>query len=253
MKFNVFLPLIFSVAMLVIIIAVLTTPQLLIYFVVILLLLSFFISWSFAKEAKHMQGLWQFTILPIVTNLITVGYLMIQSDKLIIYVLCAFLLVFNYIYWRYLYFYLNNPSRYQSFSLEYLSFYINFALAFFLSTSVFGLRSFLDLSLSWSLLIMSVCLLLILYQFNWICKYQKKISLVYMLVLWAVLIEFFIVLLYLPLNHNTLGFIWSVGYYLLSVVVNDKLKDKLNSSRLRIYILVSVLCVLVTMISARWH
>jgi len=254
MKFNIFLPLASALLILLTVIAFLSKPVLIYYLAPIIIVAGLFTSWSFCREAKNFSAWWSFSILPITTNLISLNYLMIQSlsDTWIIYTISAFLIVFNYIYWRYLYFYLNNTRRYQPFSLEYLSFYISFAIAFCLSAGIFGLRSFLELSVWWSAVIVGLALALILYQFSWISKYNFKIAKYYIIASWLMLMEIFFVLLYLPLNHNTLGFIWAAAYYLLLVIVNDRLKDKFTMARLRIYVIVALLTVIVTMLSARW-
>jgi hypothetical protein len=65
-------------------------------------------------------------------------------------------------------------------------------------------------------------------------------------------VEWFIVLLKLPLNYNVLAFVFATGYYLLVVIVNDKLKNKLDAPRLKLYISISVVVSVAALISARW-
>jgi len=252
MKFNVFLPFGFSVVALVLYAWFLSQPQLIWSLVLVLTLLSLFNAWSFSRQAKNYTQWWQFSLLPILANIITPGYLIILSSQSIAYLIIGVLTIFNYIYWRYLYFYFNNPNRYQAFSLEYLSFYIDFVLVFFLASAIFGLRSFLDLDFWISLLVIASSLALVIFQFGWINKYQAKVSRIYLWTAWLLLVELYLALLYLPLNHNALGFVWSVSYYLLMVIINDRLKDKLNHTRIKAYLSIGGLIILLVLLSAKW-
>lgn len=252
MNFNVFLPLAFAASGVLSVLWFIREPTIIWYVFLLFALSALFISWSFCRQAKNYFGWWQFALLPIIANATTVVYLVIVADKVIVYALLALLTVFNYIYWRYLYFYLNNASRYQSFSLEFLSFYLSFVLVFLAAASLFGLESFLNLSSLLTLVAIAIFLLAVIYQFSWISKYRSKKSLIYLAAAWIFLVELFAVLLYLPLNYNILGFIFATGYYLLLVIINDRLKDKLSPARLKIYISVSLVVVLLSLLSARW-
>lgn len=252
MNFNVFIPLVFALAASSSLLYFTKQPSVIWWVLVMLMVLALFAAWSFCRQAKNYFGWWQFSLLPILTNLTVLMYLVIVADRHLIYVLTLAVMVFNYIYWRYLYFYLNNPRRYQSFSLEFLSFYLGFVLVFLASAALFGLKFLLNLSSWWVSVGAAVYLLAIIYQFTWISKYDYKKAWIYLALMWLILVEWFIVLLKLPLNYNVLAFVFATGYYLLVVIVNDKLKNKLDAPRLKLYISISVVVSVAALISARW-
>lgn len=252
MNLNVFIPLTLAISSSLVVVSFVRQPSLIWWCVGFFVVTSLFAAWSFCRQAKNYFGWWQFSLLPALANLTTLLYLVIVADRTLVYGLAISLMIFNYIYWRYLYFYLNNPRRYQSFSLEFLSFYLSFILVFLASASLFGLKFLLNLQAWLVVICAAIYLALIIYQFTWISKYDYKKPLIYLLVMWFILLELFAVLLYLPLNYNVLAFIWSVVYYLLLVIVNDKLKNKLDAARLKLYIAISVTVTVVTLLSARW-
>ncbi len=252
MNLNVFIPLAFAVSSVIALVVFVSSPAVLWYLFGFFVVAALFGSWSFCRQAKNYFGWWQFALLPIMVNIVTTVYLVIVADRLVFYLFATLVAVFNYIYWRYLYFYLNNHSRYQSFSLEFLSFYLSFILVFLAAAALFGLKSFLELSSWLTLGSLAIFLMLVIYQFAWISKYDNKESWLYLLAAWVFLVELFAVLLYLPLNYNILGFVFATGYYLLLVIINDRLKNKLAASRLKIYISVSLAVSIVALLSARW-
>jgi hypothetical protein len=252
MNFNVFIPLIFALSSSLAVLTFVRQPNLIWWVLGSFVILSLATAWSFCRQAKNYFGWWQFALLPVLANLTTILYLVIVADKFLIYILAIFLMIFNYIYWRYLYFYLNNPSRYQSFSLEFLSFYLSFVLVFLAAAGFFGLKFLLNLN-SWLVIgVAAVYLSLIIYQFTWISKYDYKKAWIYLGLMWLMLVELFAVLLYLPLHYNVLAFTFSIGYYLLAVIINDQLKNKLDAARLKLYIIISVLVTVAVLASARW-
>jgi hypothetical protein len=201
-----------------------------------------------AKE-KHW---WNAALLPLVANTVVLGYTVIVSSQLLIDFLVVVLLVLNYVYWRFVYFYYNRPSRYTSFSLENLSFYVNFISVFFLGALAYGLRAFLQYSL-WSFLAgVAVVLALILYQGVWAAKVDWHQYGWYGLIHLLILLEFFGVLSLLPLDYNLLGLLWASIYYLLLILFNDLMSHRFNHKRLRRYLFLVAAVWLVLLLTASW-
>lgn len=201
-----------------------------------------------AKEKKW----WNAAVLPLTANLIALGYLTILSSQLMVGLLVALLVVLNYVYWRFVYFYYNAPGRYTSFSLENLSFYVNFLSVFFLGALAFGLRSFLQFNFWLILLGVAIILGLILYQGMWVAKIDWRKHGWYAVVYLLILLEFFGVLSLLPFNHNLLGCLWASSYYLLLVLFNDLISRRFSRRRLRLYLSLVVVGWVVLLLTASW-
>ncbi len=195
---------------------------------------------------------WNAALLPLLTNLIVLSYFIIISSQALIYTVAAVVLVFNYIYWRFVYFYYNLPSRYTSFSLENLSFYVNFIGVFFLGALAYGVRAFLQYNFWLILAGVAVVLGLILYQGMWATKVEWHRFGWYLLAHLVILLEFFGVLALLPLNHNLLGFLWAAVYYLLLILFNDLISHRFSRRRLWFYLSLVVVGWLLLLLTASW-
>jgi hypothetical protein len=204
-----------------------------------------------SAKAKEKRW-WEAALLPLVMNIVVLGYLMIISNQFLIQFIVLLLVVLNYVYWRFVYFYYNLPSRYTSFSLENLSFYVNFLNIFFLGALGYGLRSFLQPKLWMIIAGVTAVLALILYQGMWANKVDWKKYGAYWLVFLLVLIQFFGVLLFLPLNHNLLGFLWASIYYLLLILFNDLISHRFSRKRFRFYFIIVAVGWLILLLSASW-
>jgi len=218
---------------------------------ILLTVLVFNLLAAWANSRASRQKLWwNFALLPILAESIVLGYLTIVSTPLLVKILAAGLVLLVYVYWRFVYFYLNNPARYTSFSLENLSFYVNFLLVFLLGALIFGLRAFLNYNLLLLLAVAALVLFLLIYQSVWMAKTAPQGG--YLLVNLLVLVELLWAFSFLPLNHNLLGFLWAGVYYLTAVLFSDKLNGKLSLKRLRAYGALLAVSWLILFLSARW-
>jgi len=208
-------------------------------------------SWRISAKSKEKHW-WNSAWLPMTTNLIALGYLVIISNQFLIDVMVIALIILNYVYWRFVYFYYNAPNRYTSFSLDNLSFYVNFLNVFLLGALAFGLRAFLQYNF-WLILIgVSLTLALILYQGMWVSKVDWKKYGWYWSINLLILLEFFGVLGLLPLNHNLLGFLWASIYYLLLILFNDLMNHHFSHKRLWLYLSVVGGGWLILLLTASW-
>jgi len=148
--------------------------------------------------------------------------------------------------------YLSKSPRYTSFSLENLSFYVNFVLVFLLGSVAYGFRAFLNLNPFLLFLIVLIILSLIIYQGFWVGKFSWRKSWLYWAIAWMILLQIFAVLMFLPLDYNVLGLIWAANYYLVISLVNDRLSDKFNISKLKFYIILTAIIWLLMLWTARW-
>lgn len=194
-------------------------------------------------------GWWNFCLLPLLVMGLGGAYLTIVSGWQI-FVLCGLMVLFIYVYWRLVYFYCLAPNRYVSFSLENLSFYSSFILVWLLGAAVYGWRALLSLSILLLGGLVAAALILIIYQLAWVTKTTNNRA--YWLVGWLIMLELFLIILTLPLDHYLLGFIWASVYYLVISLFNDRLRVKLTKSRIRLYLVLIAVCWLLLLVTARW-
>ncbi len=222
------------------------------YWLVFLMIIIFNLLCAIIINKQAEKRWWNFSLLPMLSQLVVLGYVVIVSSQGLITFLLTALTIFVYIYWRYVYFYFHLPKKYPSFSLEQLSFYVNYLLIFLLGALAFGLRSFLNYNLAILAGGVAIIVALVLYQVMWISKVDWQKFGWYLLIYLIIMMETFWVLSRLPMGHNLLGFLWASIYYLFLVLFNDLLNHQFATKRVRIYLFVIAIGWIVLLLSARW-
>ena len=243
------LPFIFSLSTLVLLEWFIIQPTYLLIALGLIILLQLIIAWILKLSAG--AGWWRFAILPVLASVVVSAYLSLLVNNWLIQILVIFLAVFNFVYWRLVYLYLTKSSRYISFSLENLSFYINFIIIFFLGSVAYGLRLFLSADPLWLGIMIAVLSGLVIYQLMWVSK-KDRATWPYWLAIWLVLLEAFYIFMLLPLDYNLLGFFWASFYYVIVSLLNDQLSAKLNKTKIKLYLTLITASWLILLITARW-
>jgi hypothetical protein len=143
----------------------------------------------------------------------------------------------------------------KTFNFAYIgvSLYINFLAVFFALSSLFALKSFVNLN--WSLIISLIALIVIpltitsaqsLGLFN--SAEQKK----YWLSLAWILFIISSALLFLPLNYSLIGLIFALIYYSAINLVRFNLSGKLDVKRKKWYFLFPLFTIILILITANW-
>ncbi|MFH0840960.1 MAG: hypothetical protein V1865_03220 [bacterium] len=249
-KLNYFLPFVFALLSLGVIEWYIGAPRM-VYFA-LLIVIIFNLATAFILGKKERSDWWKFALLPTLANLIVIGYSIILTNHVMLQVLAILLTIFNYIYWRYVFYYLHRQSQYTSFSLENLSFYINFILVFLFGSLIYGLRSLLSLNILALGIAVLIILCLIVLQVFWISKLNWKENKIYIIIGVLALMELFFMLSFLPLDHNLLGFLWATNYYVVISMISDKLKDRLTKQKIKYILVLTFVCWLILFLSARW-
>lgn len=215
-------------------------------------LLIFFAIWQFSRKSDIDKSWWNYLILPAVLSAAVMAYSVFISSGFFIQLLFVFNLVFLYLYLRYLYYYLLNPSVYVIFSLENLSSYINWLAFFFLAATVYGLESFLNLPTFWLMLAMLGVTVLLVYQIIWVNKIELKIGLPFILISCLILAELAWSISFLPFNHNISGLSLAICYYVIIGLVKNHLLDKLDLKKAKMYLTVGSLSLFLILFTAKW-
>ena len=190
--------------------------------------------------------------MPAVMSVAVMSYSVFLSFKLIIQLLYFFNLVFLYLYLRYVYYYLLNPLAYEVFSIENISSYINWLTFFLLAATVYGLASFLNLPISWLVLIMISLTSLLVYQIIWANKIELMPSLPYILISCLILVELFWSISFLPFNYNISGLSLAICYYVVIGLVKNHLLLKLDAAKVKMYLILGSISLLLILSTAKW-
>src|SRR3989338_7576460 len=212
-------------------------PRLIYLTAVLAILLIFFAVWQFGGASKIDSQWWNYLILPAIMTLAVMAYSVFISHKLIIQLLFISNLVFLYLYLRHLYYYLFNPLAYEAFSLENISSYVNWLIFFLLAATLYGLESFLNLSIFWLALIIISAAALLVYQIIWVNKIELMVGLPYILLSCLILVELFWSISFLPFNYNIAGLSLAICYYVIIGLVKNHLFNKLDAAKVKIYLI----------------
>jgi len=252
MRINRWLPLIIPLIILILFQLYFIFPKI-IYIVLILMNLAiFFTTWQFSKASQVDKKWWNFFILPSVMSSMILIYTLFLDNKTIIQVIFLINALLVYFYFRYVYFYLIKPVAYEVFSIENISSYGNFLTFFLLASIIYGLQSFLDISIWLLELVIAALSILILYQYFWANKIDLKKGMLYILIDCFILIELSWSISFLPLNFNILGLSLAICYYMLTGIIGSYLLDKLDSKKLRIYLSLGLISQAIILFTARW-
>jgi len=244
-----FLPLIFALGTWALVEWFIIQPYYLLWALGSLALLNIVLARWLARQEKKQW--WKFALLPLLGSGIVSAYLSLLTSSAFVQIVTVLLVIFIFIYWRLVYLYLVKSSRYVAFSLENLSFYVNFVLIFLLGSVAYGLRLFLSASPWWLGLLIAVVTALAIYQLFWVSK-RPTATWPYWFTVWLLLLQAFYIFMLLPFDYTLLGFFWASFYYIISSLLNEKLGGKLSKSKIKLYLILIGVSWLLLLITARW-
>jgi len=252
MKLNRFLPLLIPLIIYALDEMYFFYPKLIYVAAILINLLIFFTVWQFCVKSQVDSEWWNYLILPAVMSTAVMAYSVFLSSKSIIQLLFILNLVFLYIYLRHIYYYLLNPSAYEIFSIENLSAYLSWLSFFLISASIYGLESFLNLPILSLALVMLFITALIVYQIIWVNKIEFKKGLPYILISCLILVELCWSISFLPFNYNISGLSLAICFYVVIGLVKNYLLDKLDITRVKMYLIVGSVSLFLILFTAKW-
>ncbi len=157
------------------------------------------------------------------------------------------------IYWRYLMSYTDTTATYTPFSLEKLSFSLNFLIVFFLAAALYGFRTFLDISFFITWPVFALCLLFLISQRLWISQGSRGTVWRLALSIFIGTVEMFMVGSFLPFDFRILAFLVAAVYYGLIVLGAEQTEEKALTRSVRLLIIILTIGCLAVLATARWY
>ncbi len=196
-------------------------------------------------------------LLPIYLSFSTILLsIMIPMDyffgKLIIQVLFIFVIIILYYYYRLLYFYLINPSKYQKYSLAFLSSYANFLSVYLLASAIFGLQSFLNIPIWFLMLLMLLFIIVVVYELMWINSILGPKSYFYIALVCLTIFQLSWAISFLTLSYYILGLLIAIAYYVLIGLVRFHLLKIINKKIIKTYLTLGFVSLLIVLLTAHW-
>jgi len=201
---------------------------------------------------SHNNDWWSFALLPIISTLSALAYILIISNANLVLAIIIGLYIVLIIYWRLIFRYIFRHSFYKPFSLERFFYYFSFLMLFLFSAAAYGIKTFLNVPL-WQLVIAFFIFQIILtYLWSWTNKLDLKIVWPYSLALIVMITELFLAVNLLPLNFNISAFVIASSWHGLSFLATEHISGRLSYRRSRFIISLIVIIWLAVLITARW-
>lgn len=252
MKFYRFLPLLSPLAIFVITEIFYFWPKTLYYSVLAVLTVIFYTTYVFAKLGINKEKWWKIFILPAYFFIGLAAFITIVPNKILVQIFLFINLFYQYFYYRIVYNFLIRTESYQDFSLENISAYGNFLAIYFISSSIFGLQSFLNMPIWLTMLALIFITALVIYQVLWANKIAFVNSSFYIVIACFILIEIAWSASFLPLSFYVMGLLFSIFYYILVGLTRFHLLNKLDKSIVKLYLIYGLSSILAVLLTARW-
>jgi hypothetical protein len=213
-----------------------------------LLLLTVF---DFTKRQLSWR-LAQFLILPVLFCTAVFIFLMFIENVGVYRVLGAFSAVALYMWLSQVLNYHYFSGRYQAYTLESLSLYLDIITIFFLSGAFFAGLVFFSVNLFLVLPVAAVTFGLLSYQVFWSYKFSWAQSWLLIFVNTLVLVEILAALSFGPMSFYVNALILTIIYYLITIISRDFLREELSRRRVVSYAILSAIIIILLFLTAQW-
>jgi hypothetical protein len=204
------------------------------------------------KRLETKKPWWFFAILPVLFSVVIFVYSSLQTNWLLIQLLFFVISAFLFSYYKSVYYLGNRPDLYDDSNQTILTAYGSFLTIFFLAANLYGLQSFLNLTVWPMFIIFSVVVLIINYLNLNIDSVDSKNVWQFSIIGAFLLIEMALIFVFLPLSYNVSGAAVAIVYYLFIGLTRLYLQKALTSKKVKIYLITSYVGLAILLLSARW-
>lgn len=206
----------------------------------------------FAKVGRSTSKQWNFHILPISFLGSLVLYSSLIPSKAFIHVLFIIAAAFLWNYLKISYNLLALSRTKQRYMLENISSYGNLLTFFLISASLYALKPFLGVSI-W---ILAACLLaavlVVLYQNMWVYGFAPKKRLIFIPLITLLIMEMAVAVYFLPFNHNAIGLILTICYYIFIGLSRIFIRKTINRRNVKLYLVFGFLSIIIVLFTSKW-
>jgi len=220
-------------------------------FVILLISLYIFTTYRFTRDSETEKW-WNYSILPSCFSLALVFFMVLISSDLFIRILFFLNTIFTYLYFRAIHGCINTHGEDSDYSLENLSSYGNFLAVYFFGASIYGLQSFLGVSILYLMAGFVFFIAMVVYQVIWANKITRRDSLVFLLLVSITLLQLAWSISFLTLSYYMLGLILAIFYYVLIGIVRFYLLGNLDRNIIKLYVIFGSLSMLSVLLTSTW-
>lgn len=218
---------------------------------VIGLLLLIFTVWDYSKK-KFDKRFLNFLITPFFLWLCSFTLLLFTEQRFLYHGIVAAIALLLFLFLEQVLNYFYFPIKYQPYTLENFSFYLNLLSALALSVSLFGSLIFLRLNIFIAAAICYLVVFALVKQVFWANKIDWSKYLIFCFVIPLIISELFIALSYLPISFYVNGLIIALSFYLMVGLSRLFLVGNLNKKNTINYIIITALAIIILLATAQW-
>ncbi len=201
---------------------------------------------------KDLEGWWHVALTPVVFVVSCATFLLFMEPLWVAIALPMIAGAFLFFFGEHLFRFIHTPSLYQPYALEHTSLVLHIASIYFLSTTFFGLQTFLQTPVWLLALFFFLVATALTYETLWVSKIRDASALKVALILGLVFTEFFVSFSLLPTSFFVNAAVTSVLFYTIIGMMRASLLQKLSRGVLRRYLLVGCVLSLLLLLTAQW-
>lgn len=206
-----------------------------------------------ALARSSRRRLWTFLFAPVLLVVGTLLFVLFPEQGLLRHglALLAAGMVWNDLEQLFAFHY--GSATYQAFALENISFYINIANVFLIVSGLFGLRYYIGTSLLVVLPVIFSLLFLATFHTLTMSKVEGRARLTFTVLVSLLGFEVVMVLALLPSDLYVNGLLTATIFYVLVSLTHYHLRSTLDRSRIRRYVLLGSVVIVLTILTAAWR
>lgn len=208
--------------------------------------------WQLTGRVIRNEKFWRFAVTPVL--FVSGGALFLSFLEGLV-LRQIFLVIFAFLIWVYfevLFLWFHNRPKYQVHSLENISTNLDLLSIFFIASGLYSINIFFGISIWYLLLIFIVMSSLLTYQLIWTSEVNLKSGLVYVGIITLIISEGFLAVHHLPTSIYVNGLIITLGFYLMTGLARNWFLGIKEKKVLKRYLLVSISCLLLILVTAKW-
>lgn len=222
------------------------------YFSLIISVLSLVVVTFYLKQAGSKHPWWLFAVLPVIFLVAISIYITLCTNFWLIQLLFLVLLIFQFNYFKNLYYFWNRPELYNHEDMKTVRAYGGFLSAFFMAANIYGLQSLLNFDVWPMLLVFVIAVFALVYLKLKLEDHDNRAVWQFSTLISLIIFEMAWVFIFLPLNYNVSGLSVAIVYYLIINLVNLYLQKVLTPKKIKLYIALSSAGLAALLFTANW-
>ncbi|MDA3802437.1 MAG: hypothetical protein PF488_00880 [Patescibacteria group bacterium] len=180
------------------------------------------------------------------------SYAYLLPNQFLIQLFHLSMVILNFIYFKYIYYYLFSKKNEKEKSLDNFSYNYSFLIVFTLFSSFYTLPLFININFTLFFFALGLVLLLLFWQTILFLKGDRQVKVILAFISAILLGQLSWVLFMLPLKANILGFIMALIFYFVSTMLRLNIKGELNKTTIKWPLVLTIIMIVLVLFSAPW-